>query len=132
MPGKRVSSRFRGRKLRLGRRLLFYTPLEGLEVCVLFHPDPTLRCLCGVVLLEKARCIVVGVEDRGRLCVLKKGGLFLFNLEPLGWLLVRGEELVGVVSERLRRLERGKGVKGFVRPGEKYRRAWCRAAGNHV
>ena len=120
-------------KRRSGSWRVFFTPLEGREVCILLHPDPGLRGVRGRVLLEKRRCLLVEEAAGGRrLCVLKSGGLFLFKLEGLGWVLVRGEELQGLLWERLRRLEKGKGVVWLVRAGEERRYTGCEAPGEDV
>jgi ribonuclease P protein subunit POP4 len=118
----------KGRRTGHSSWALFFGPLTGLHVCICFHPDPSLRHLCGLVVLEKPRCLIVESADGRRRCVLKRGGLFAFKLGSGGWALVRGEEVLGSPGERLRRLEKGKGVGWLVRASKRRGYTWCKAA----
>ncbi len=110
---------------------LAFSPLTGLEVCICFHPSRGLRGICGRVLLDRPRCLLIEAGGR-RLCVLKKGGLFAFKLGRRGWVLVRGEEIAGSPAERLRRLEKGKGVGWVVRAVKSRGYTRCEAAREDV
>jgi ribonuclease P protein subunit POP4 len=112
--------------------LAAYGALTGLEVCVVVHSDPGLRGLRGRVVGDFQRCLLVATGDGGRRCVLKHSGLFAFKLGPRCWLLLRGEEITGSPSERVRALGKGKGVRWLVRAGEKRRYSGCEAAGEDL
>jgi ribonuclease P protein subunit POP4 len=104
--------------------LLAFSALTGLEVCIILHPDPGLRGLKGRVVGDLPYCLVVKASDGRRLCVLKRGGLFAFKAGAC-WLLLRGEEIIGSPAERVRALEKGKGVRSLVRSGEERRYTGC-------
>jgi ribonuclease P protein subunit POP4 len=108
--------------------LIYFTALVGLEACILFHPNHTFRGLCGKIIRETRTCIVLEVDGKCRVCVPKKGSLFIFKLEQAGCVLVRGEEIFGTLAERLKRLERGKGVVWLVRTSKKRWDPGCKAA----
>ncbi len=112
--------------------LILYTPLEGLEVCILIHPDPSLRGLRGRVVLETRRCLVVEFGGSRRRCVEKRGALLAFKQGSGGWVLVRGEEILGSLWERLKRLEKGRGVVWLVGSGEERRYTGCEPAGEDL
>ncbi len=83
-------------------------------------------------MLETRNCILVEGPDARRRCVEKRGALLAFKQGPGAWVLVRGEEILGPLWERLRRLERGKGVVELVRAGEERRYTGCEASGEDV
>ena len=103
--------------------IVFHT-LVGLKIRVLLHPDPGLRALEGTVLLETRRGLLVRRASGGDAWVSKANAIFLVQLPDGTWVVVRGEEIPGVQPERLRRLERYKGVGWLVRAGEKRRYTW--------
>jgi len=104
--------------------IVFHT-LVGLRVRVLLHPDPTLRGLEGIVLFETRRGLLVRRGLDSAVWVSKANAIFLVQLPDGTWVVVRGEEIPGVQPERLRRLERYKGVGWLVRAGKKRRYTWC-------
>ena len=98
--------------------------LIGLRVQVLVHPDPGLAGLEGTVVDETANALLVrSGEGRTRL-VLKRGALFLFTLPDGSHVVLRGEDIVGPPAERLKRLEKGRGVARLVRSA-KHRYTWA-------
>ncbi|BES81303.1 ribonuclease P protein component 1 [Pyrodictium abyssi] len=103
--------------------IVFHT-LVGLRVRVLLHPDPVLRGLEGTVLLETRRGLLVRRSLGGTVWASKANAIFLVQLPDGTWVVVRGEEIPGVQPERLRRLERYKGVGWLVRAGKKRRYTW--------
>ena len=64
--------------------------------------------------------------------VLKPNALFLLRLPGGEWVLVRGEKIRGLQPDRLRRVERLRGVKWLVRESKKYRYTWAQAAGENM
>ena len=109
-----------------------YGALVGTEVCVVLHLDPGLRGLRGVVVGDFEKCLLVKAFGGRRVCVLKPGGLFAFKAGEGCWLLLRGEEITGSPSERVRALEKGKGVRWLVRASEERRYTGCEAAGEDL
>ncbi len=87
---------------------IFFHVLVGLEVCILSHPDPTLVGLCGVVVEETARTLVIRSGER-LVRVAKRDAIFEFRLGSVG-VIVEGELIVGRWSERVKRLEKGRGL----------------------
>ncbi len=112
--------------------LLAYGALAGREVCVVLHPDPGLRGLRGRVVEDRARCLRVLPVDGGEPRCVVKSGLFAFKAGRGCWVLLRGEELVGTPSERLRMLEKGKGVRWLVRARKERGYTGCEAAGEDL
>ncbi|KSW12363.1 ribonuclease P [Pyrodictium occultum] len=110
--------------------IIFHT-LVGLRARVLLHPDPGLRGVEGRILLETRRGLLLEADGR-RLWVSKANAIFLIQLPGGSWVVVRGEEIRGVQSERLKRLERSKGVGWLVRAGEKRRYTWGQPSGEDV
>ncbi len=87
---------------------IFFHVLVGLEVCILSHPDPGLVGLCGIVVEETARTLVVEAGGR-RVRVTKRDAMFEFRVGRES-VIVEGELIVGRWSERLKRLEKGRGL----------------------
>lgn len=111
---------------------MYFTAIVGLEVCIIFHPSRSLRGLCGRIVRETRNYIVLETKNNRRLQISKKGGLFLFKLGENQCFLVRGEEISGTLAERLKRLERGKGVTRLVRTSKKRWNPGCKTAGESV
>jgi len=111
--------------------IVFHT-LVGLRIHVLLHPDSTLRGLEGVIELETCRGLLVRRDTGDTSWVSKANAIFLVQLPSGTWVVVRGEEIPGVQPERLRRLERYKGVGWLVRAGEKRRYTWRQPARKDV
>jgi len=87
--------------------------LTGLRVEVLWHPDPSLRGLKGLVLLERARSLLLQVEGGGRVTVLKRGAVFLVEAPGRGYIRVRGEEVLGDPVDRVKLARRVRGRAGY-------------------
>ncbi len=88
---------------------IFFHALLGLRVCILLHPDPGLVGLCGRVIEETARTLVLELEDGRKVRVVKRGGVFEFEVGGKR-VVVEGELIVGRLDERLKRLEKGRGL----------------------
>jgi len=112
--------------------LAAFSALTGLEMCVVLHSDAGLRGLRGRVVGDLPRCLVVRGSDGRRRCILKRGGLFAFKLGEGCWLLLRGEEITGSPAERVRALEKGKGVRRLVRTREERGYTGCSASGEDL
>jgi len=112
--------------------LLAFSALTGVEVCVVLHPDPGVRGVRGLVVGDFRNCLLVRKRGGSRVCVLKRGGLFAFKVGEGCWLLLRGEEITGSPAERVRALEKGKGVRRLVRACEERRYTGCEAPGEDL
>lgn len=106
---------------------IIFHNLIGLHVHVLLHPDPSLRGLEGVVVDETARTLLVEAPGGRRVRVLKDYSTLLFRLPDGDWVVVYGEEISGDPAERLKRLEKLRGVRWLVRRAEKHRHPWGKA-----
>lgn len=106
--------------------------LVGLEAKVLNHPDPSLRGLRGRIVRETKNTLVLETSDGSLKTVLKPNALFLLRLPGGEWVLVRGEKIRGLQPDRLRRVERLRGVKWLVRESKKYRYTWAQATGENM
>ncbi len=109
------------------RRLPWNLPfheLIGLKVRVLVHPDPTVSGVEGVVVDETAKTFVLEVEGGRRIRVLKEGALFEFTLPGGKRVVLKGESVLGSPAERVKRLEKGRGVARLV-AGAKRRYTWA-------
>jgi len=102
---------------------IFFHELVGLQVRVLHHSDPTVSGLEGVVVKETANTLFIECRD-GVKRVSKRQGVFLFWIPKEGWVLVYGEEISGDPVERLKKLERLRGVGWLVRRSKKRRYTW--------
>ncbi len=96
--------------------------LIGLKIHVLSHPDPALVGIAGIVVEETKNTLVVSTGDRC-IRVIKHHGLFLFKLHGTS-VVLRGEEILGDPAERLKRLEKTRGVRWLVRKGKERRYSW--------
>ncbi|HIP66335.1 MAG TPA: ribonuclease P protein subunit [Pyrodictium sp.] len=99
---------------------IFFHELIGLRVRVLHHSDPTISGLEGTVVGETTNTLVIECRD-GVKRVPKKQGVFLFWIPREGWVLVYGEEISGDSVERLKKLERLRGVGWLVRKSKERR-----------
>ncbi len=88
---------------------IFFHVLVGLPACVLLSQDPSLVGRCGVVVEETARTLVLEESDGRRIRVQKRGSVFEFRVGRVA-VVVEGELIVGRVDERLKRLEKGRGL----------------------
>jgi len=111
---------------------IIFHNLIGLRVRVLLHPDPGLRGLEGVVVDETSRTLLVETSSGRRVRVLKDSSMLLFQLPDGDWVLVYGEEISGDPAERLKRLEKLRGVRWLVRRAEKHRHPWSKAPGEDL
>jgi ribonuclease P protein subunit POP4 len=105
--------------------------LAGLEVVVLQHSDPSIQGLRGRVVRETKNALFVETAN-GIKTILKQNAIFLLRLPEGEWVLVRGEKIRGLQPDRLRRVERTRGVKWLVRESKKYRYTWAQATGENV
>ncbi len=106
---------------------IVFHELVGLKATVLAHSDPTLIGVVGTVVEETEKTLVVKTGDGRLIRILKPGGLFAFTLPGGDVVVVRGEDIVGAPAERLKRLEKGRGVARLVRSA-KHRYSWPQAA----
>nr|WP_317896494.1 ribonuclease P protein subunit [Pyrofollis japonicus] len=106
--------------------------LAGLPIIVISHPDPTLRGLQGRIVRETRNILVVETPSGELKKVLKLNALFLLQLPSGEWVLVRGEKIRGTQPDRLRRVERVRGVKWLVREGKKHRYTWAQSTGEDM
>ncbi|AEM39522.1 Ribonuclease P, Rpp29 [Pyrolobus fumarii 1A] len=102
---------------------IFFHVLVGLEVCVLSHPDPAMVGRCGVVIDETARTLVLRDKSGKVFRVTKRDAIFEFRVGRVS-VIAEGELIVGRVEERLKRLEKGRGlvVRYVLREGRWYTR----------
>ena len=110
---------------------IFFHVLVGLDACILLSQDPSLVGRCGRVVEETARTIVLEAEDGRRIRVVKRGSIFAFRVGG-EWVVVEGELIVGRLDERLKRLEKGRGlvVRYVLRERRWY--TWDKAPGEDV
>lgn len=110
---------------------IFFHVLLGLEACILLSQDPSLVGRCGVIVDESARTLVLETGEGRRIRVLKRGTVFAFRVGG-EWVVVEGELIVGRVDERLKRLEKGRGlvVRYVVREKRWY--TWDKAPGEDM
>jgi len=76
--------------------------LTGLRVKVLWHPDPGIRGLEGLVLLETDRSLLIATDSGRKVRILKEGSLLSVEAPGLGYIRVRGEEVLGDPLERVK------------------------------
>jgi len=106
--------------------------LTGLELIVLNHSDPSLRGLRGRVIRETKNALVIESPSGVVKTVLKPNALFLLRVPSGEWVLVRGEKIRGLQPDRLRRVEKLRGVKWLVRESKKHRYTWAQTTGENM
>ncbi len=102
---------------------MFFHELVGLRVAVLAYPDPGVKGLEGVVVEETEKTLVLDTP-RGRVRVFKANVLLSIALPSGERVVLKGEELMGDPAERVKRLERGRGVARLV-SSTKHRYPWA-------
>jgi ribonuclease P protein subunit POP4 len=111
--------------LRHRRWNLAFHELIGLRVRVLVYPDSKLKGVEGLVVDETSETLVVGVHGR-KLRLLKRNALFEFTLPDGSRVVLRGEDIIGAPAERVKRLEKARGVSKLV-ASAKHRYTWAEA-----
>ena len=110
---------------------IFFHVLVGLDACILLSQDPSLVGRCGRIVDETARTLLLEEQGGRRIRVSKRGSVFAIRVGR-EWVVVEGELIVGRVDERLKRLEKGRGlvVRYVVRERRWY--TWDKAPGEDL
>ena len=93
---------------------LVFHELVGLRIKVLAYPDPNLNGLEGIIREETAKTLVVETDDGRRVRLFKQNLLAVVQLPSGERVVLKGEDVLGAPAERVKRLERGRGVARLV------------------
>ena len=105
---------------------IFFHELVGLQVKLLSYPDPSLKGAEGIIVEETEKTITILVGGR-KVKLLKQNSLLLVTLPNGDRVVLKGEDIIGDPAERVKRLERGRGVARLV-SSAKHRYPWAQAA----
>ena len=93
---------------------LVFHELIGLRIKVLTYPDPSVSGVEGVIKEETAKTLVVETEKGRRVRLFKQNLLAVVQLPSGERVVLKGEDVLGAPAERVKRLERGRGVARLV------------------
>ncbi len=88
------------------RRNIFYHELIGLNVKILEYPDRNLVGLCGKVIDETFKTLVIETSSGRRIRILKANAIFQFMLPSKEKVIIRGVQILGRPEDRLKNIVR--------------------------
>ncbi len=86
------------------RKNIFFHELIGLEICILEHSDPSLVSVCGTIVDETAKTIVIETKKGVRKRVYKEHGVYAIWLPNREKVIIRGNQILGRPEDRLKKM----------------------------